>query len=153
MIPCEVRPGTLQDLNALCALEQAVFIPSDGMLTRRAFRHYLRSQHLLLVAQRDAEVLAYVLVRLYRKRARAYSLAVAPAAQGQGIARQLMQAALVQIQDLGYTLMTLEVRCTNLAAQALYQSLGFAVCERRKDYYAPQEDGLAMALHLDKPQQ
>ena len=43
--------------------------------------------------------------------------------------------------------MTLEVRVTNVGAQALYRKFGFAPAGVRKKYYEQTEDAIAMWVH------
>ncbi|KHD46252.1 ribosomal protein S18-alanine N-acetyltransferase [Streptococcus hongkongensis] len=60
--------------------------------------------------------------------------------QGQGIGAQLM----AELVDYDLPIF-LEVRASNLAAQALYKSCGFAALAIRKNYYHnPVEDALVM---------
>ena len=69
----------MRDLDALVALEQAVF--TTDILSRRSFRHFLASPHAsLIVAEESGKLAGYALV-LYPPRsklARLYSIAVAP---------------------------------------------------------------------------
>lgn len=63
------------------------------------------------------------------------TLAVAPEARRQGIARGLVAGFLAQAAARGAQAAFLEVAADNAAALALYQALGFVVAGRRKDYY------------------
>lgn len=68
------------------------------------------------------------------------NIAVKKAQQGQGMASALMDF----LADLDLPIF-LEVRQSNLAAQALYQKFGFKEVGRRKNYYTnPSEDALLM---------
>ena len=50
-------------------------------------------------------------------------------------------------QEGGARFLSLEVRLSNLPAQALYRGLGFVPAGLRKNYYdQPKEDGLIMTL-------
>ncbi len=57
--------------------------------------------------------------------ARILSIAVAPAAQGQGIGRLLLHEGLDYLRSQGATCVRLEVRPENTGAEQLYESLGF----------------------------
>lgn len=66
-----------------------------------------------------------------------------------GIGRALLEMALEEGRLRGATFCVLEVRASNVTAQALYQALGFRTTRRRRDYYrAPSEDALEMTKEL-----
>jgi ribosomal-protein-alanine N-acetyltransferase len=68
------------------------------------------------------------------------NIAVLPDYQGQGIAKALL-AKLDRFDGM----LMLEVRESNTAARNLYETLGFEVYHRRKDYYPnPREDAIMM---------
>jgi ribosomal-protein-alanine N-acetyltransferase len=73
------------------------------------------------------------------------TLAVHPTWRRQGLGELLLRAVLQHAMDQGAVLATLEVRQTNLRAQALYQKYGFDVVGRRRQYYRDNgEDALLM---------
>ena len=73
------------------------------------------------------------------------TIAVHPAFRRQGIARQLLQAAMDAAYAEGARIYHLEVRAGNEAAQKLYASFGFEVVGRRPKYYTDNgEDALLM---------
>lgn len=67
-----------------------------------------------------------------------YDLFVVPDARRRGVARRLMEAAVAEARAEGAAAMTLQTAKTNLAAQRLYESLGWS----RDDEF--QEYGLAI---------
>ena len=74
------------------------------------------------------------------------NLAVHPRRRGQGIARRLLTEALVRARALGTGAAWLEVRPSNSAARALYESLGFEEMGMRPRYYQDnQEDAIILA--------
>jgi ribosomal-protein-alanine N-acetyltransferase len=77
------------------------------------------------------------------------SVVVRPDLQRQGLARRLFTAFSAEARRLGSSLILLEVRPSNAAARAFYQSLGFTETARRPSYYAdPVEDAILMARTL-----
>jgi tRNA threonylcarbamoyl adenosine modification protein YeaZ/ribosomal-protein-alanine acetyltransferase len=73
------------------------------------------------------------------------NLAVVPAARRRGIARLLLEDVLDRARAAGDTRLTLEVRATNAAAQALYRAYGFRLAGLRRGYYRDNgEDALVM---------
>ncbi len=76
-------------------------------------------------------------------------VAVDPAFRRRGIARALMETVLDEAGKAGVETVFLEVRASNAPAIALYTSLGFTPCGKRKNYYtAPREDALLMLCPL-----
>jgi GNAT superfamily N-acetyltransferase len=63
-------------------------------------------------------------------------LFVAPVARRRGIGRALMQAARVHARDSGAVRIILETGQTNLAAQTLYQTLGYRCENDAVQFYA-----------------
>lgn len=75
------------------------------------------------------------------------TLATLPQYRRMGIARLLLSQALRSAYEEGARRAFLEVRRTNLAAQALYQQFGFEVTSVRRRYYSDTgEDALLMTL-------
>ena len=68
----------------------------------------------------------------------------------QGLGRHLLGASLTALEDVDAV--ALEVRSSNSAARALYQSLGFSETGARPNYYATpdgREDAILMTLTLN----
>ena len=68
----------------------------------------------------------------------------------QGLGRQLLWASLTALGDVGAV--ELEVRSSNVAARALYKSLGFSEAGLRPKYYATpdgREDAILMTRTLN----
>ncbi len=72
------------------------------------------------------------------------NIAVAPEAQGRGIASALMDALIGCFEDKDIIGITLEVRVGNEPAVALYEKYGFIEEGRRKAYYKSGEDAIIM---------
>jgi ribosomal-protein-alanine N-acetyltransferase len=73
------------------------------------------------------------------------SIAVDPAWQGRGLARQLLGENLAFCQAVGgLGWMTLEVKWDNAPALALYKSYGFTTVGKRKAYYRDGQDARIM---------
>lgn len=78
------------------------------------------------------------------------NVAVRPDCRRQGIAGKLLQVFLDFAQGNRLAFLTLEVRASNAAAIALYESLGFQEAGRRKNYYEhPREDAIIMTKGFD----
>lgn len=92
-----------------------------------------------LVALIDEKVVGYLGCHHIADEGYITNVAVSPAARRQGVARQLLHYAKEQWQHLSR--ITLEVRVSNTAAIALYESEGFSKDGIRPSFYRhPAED-------------
>jgi ribosomal-protein-alanine N-acetyltransferase len=74
-------------------------------------------------------------------------VAVEPALRRQGVARELLLAALAELVRGGRPDCFLEVRAGNTAALALYERLAFHTVALRRHYYPDGEDALICRRH------
>ncbi len=145
----EIRRAAFRDLTALLALEAS--FPGDR-LSRRGFRHLLRRANgdVWVAVDRDGLLgNAVVLYRRNAKSARLYSLVVAAAARGRGIARALLETAELAAAARRAQRLYLEVRCDNDAAIRLYQKLGYRLLGRLPRFYEDGQDALRFERRLD----
>lgn len=126
-----------QDTSALGQLEQRAF--SADRISARSWRRLVASASATVTLAQNAQGLVGVCVLLHSARssvARLYSLAVEPAARGQGVARLLLGAAMERARTTGASVLRLETRADNTAAQALFTRCGFSPLDRKPGYYA-----------------
>ena len=146
--PAKLRPGHRRDLDALVAIENAVF--TTDILSRRSFRHFLASQKSsLIVAEEGGKLAGYALV-LYPARAklaRLYSIAVAPHIASRGIGPLLLAEAEAAAARRRRRAMRLEVHEHNTRAIGRYEKSGYRLFGRHRRYY---DDG-GDALRFEKP--
>lgn len=138
-----MRPARPEDLDALVNLERASF--DSDRISRRSFRRFLEApRDRLLIAEHEGVLAGYVLVLMHKatRLARIYSIAVAPAARGQGLGEKLIREAEAVAAEAGRIVMRLEVRTDNLGAIELYRRLGYRQFGTFKDYYADHGDAL-----------
>jgi ribosomal protein S18 acetylase RimI-like enzyme len=147
----KLRRGRRTDLDALVALEQAIF--TTDRLSRRSFRHFLAAPHgALIVAELGGKAAGYALV-LYPPRselARLYSIAVAPHRVGRGVGALLLAAAERAARRRGRRTMRLEVHEHNSRAIALYEKAAYRRFGCHADYYADHADALRFAKALTR---
>ena len=144
-----IRRARRDDLPALLALE-ALF-PSDRM-SQRSLRHFVDAPNAeFLVVEADGKILGNLLLLTRRgsRKARIYSVIVAPAARGLGLAQQLVRAAEAAAERRGMTQLLLEVRTDNTAARGLYERLDYRRIEALPGYYDDGSDGLRLARRID----
>jgi ribosomal protein S18 acetylase RimI-like enzyme len=135
-----LRPARLEDLPALLRLEQAAF--RGDRLSPRSWRSLVaRPSAIVMVALcREGSLLGatVLLLRAGSAVARLYSIAVDAAARGRGVGRRLLERCIDDAHDRGCSVLRLETRADNRAAQALFRRLGFSELDRKPGYY---EDG------------
>jgi ribosomal-protein-alanine N-acetyltransferase len=102
---------------------------------------------LYLVIEDRGEVFGQIGVRHVLGELHITTIAVRPEYRRRGHARALIGAALAAFPDASHV--HLEVRPTNVAAIAFYESLGFRETGRRPRYYG-DEDAVLMTLNLDE---
>ncbi len=115
-----VRVGQMElaDVPAVLDIERASF---STPWPPEAFHQELRHNRLAryVVARQGGAVVGYAGVWLMVDEAHITTFAVHPDWRRQGIGRRLLLALLVVAEELGAARMTLEVRVSNVAAQAL----------------------------------
>jgi ribosomal protein S18 acetylase RimI-like enzyme len=130
-------------IDDLLALEEASF--EYDRISRRNLRHLLCSPSACCLGVfLDGELVGSMII-LFRRNtclARIYSLAVAAALRGRGIARRLMTRAEREARARGCNRLRLEVRMDNIPAIKLYERLGFEGIEIIPAYY--EDDTHAM---------
>jgi ribosomal-protein-alanine N-acetyltransferase len=146
-MPAEIRLARASDVDALAAIENAVF--EADRISRKSFRSMVDSASaiVLVAAAQDDAIAGYcaVLFRAGSRKARLYSIAVARGSGG--IGRALLAAADETAIARGCAKLRLEVREDNARAISLYEQSGYRRFGRKPDYYA---DGTA-ALLYEKP--
>lgn len=148
-----LQPMSIHDIPIIEELEKRCFsAPWSGDV----YRHELTSNRLgsYWVMRRTAEssegtppILAYGGYWLMGQEAHIVTIATHPDFRRQGLGRRLLQAMIDKAIEAGALEITLEVRASNYAAQALYKSMGFVVVGVRKHYYHDNgEDAILMTL-------
>lgn len=144
MNDCTLRRMTVDDVDAVTAIEQATFTPP---WSRDAFYQEMTSNAVAryLVAEKNGQVIGFAGAWLVLDESHITNIAVAEAERGNGYGRLLTEGLLQYLSNLGASYATLEVRVSNLRAQKLYTSLGFMPVGKRKRYYEDNgEDALLM---------
>ena len=136
---------TLEDIDAVHEIECASF---HTPWSKESFRHEIEGNQCAryVVARENGRVIAYAGVWFILDEGHITNIAVHPDKRGMGIGEQVTRAMIQLAADSGMVWMTLEVRRSNKAAQALYHKLGFIDVGYRKRYYENSEDALVMAL-------
>ncbi len=145
-----LRAATLDDLDALVALENACF--DMDRISRRSFRYLLTKGRTvtLLYETPQQGLLGYVMLFFHRgtSLARLYSIAVSHQARGTGVGKALVAAAEQSAIDHGCVSLRLEVRPDNQASLTLFDKLGYRQFGRHLDYYEDHMDALRFEKFL-----
>jgi len=138
-----LRPLRADDIPAVVAIERRVF--ADPW-TPEFFGSELELPRVhARVVELEGRIAGYLVAWLGPGEGHLGNLAVIPEARRHGIARLLIDDLLGRARALGVDSITLEVRVSNFAAQALYRGLGFRLAGLRRGYYRESgEDALIM---------
>ncbi len=140
-----IEPLRRKHLAALMPIEQASYpkpwslnvFHSELEMMRRGERTYF-------AAMQDKQLLGYAGQLYAGDDAHITNLAVSARAQRQGVATRLLAELAWSAIERGSEGLTLEVRVSNGAAQALYERFGFESAGVRKNYYENVEDAMVM---------
>src|SRR5712664_159890 len=151
-----VSPMNEHDLLEVVEIEQSSGLSRWGW---NAYHAELRSENrnLMWVArlpdgtsrEESESIAGYVVARLAAGELHINNLAVRENRRQQGIGRSLLTRVLAEANFAAAFVAFLEVRAGNAAARAFYESCGFRVVGRRRNYYPePREDALIMRLDM-----
>ncbi|MGN8197508.1 GNAT family N-acetyltransferase [Salinisphaera sp. RV14] len=148
-----IRRAEAPDLDALMALERACF--ACDAQSRRSMAHLIGRAHGDVRVMDEGGRIVAAAVLLYRRGtrvARLYSIAVAPAARGRGLAGRLIDDAEQCARAAGCARLSAEARWSNRASRALFAACGFSETQRLADYYGHDpgryEDGVRLVKRL-----
>jgi ribosomal-protein-alanine N-acetyltransferase len=144
--PLRVRIAAMraEDIPAAHEVERASFpVPWPAYALRQELETNRLARY--LVAQVDAEVIAYAGLWMMVDEAHITTFAVLPGWRRQGVGARLLLALLDLGNELGATVATLEVRLSNHDARRLYERFGFRPVGVRPHYYSDNgEDALIL---------
>ena len=140
-----VRPMDSHDIDQVLAIEQRSF---DHGWSRQQFLDEATQPGHAVVCEEDGLILGYLCLRWVADEAEVLDIAVLPEARRRGVARDLLSWGFQQAQQVGATIMHLEVRETSQPAIELYQQQGFQVVGRRPGYYPGGIAALLMTKHI-----
>ena len=139
-----LSPMRRRHLRAVLHIEAQVY-PRPWSLSLFMSELALRSSRLYTVARVDGVVVGYAGLMLSGEDAHVTTLAVDPQWHRRGVASRLLALMARAAVERGARHLTLEVRVSNRAAQALYRKFGFCPAGIRRNYYVEtREDALVM---------
>lgn len=133
----------LEDLEQVSTMEAACF---SMPWSKKSFEENLNRSDAVYVVARDGDkVLGYCGAYVILNEADINQVAVEPLHRKKGVGGKMLAALLEKLRKAGADAVTLEVRKSNEAAIALYESMGFVTEGIRKNFYEkPVEDALIM---------
>ncbi|GAA1734084.1 ribosomal protein S18-alanine N-acetyltransferase [Microcella frigidaquae] len=141
-----LRDATLDDLDAIMALEERLF-PGDAWSAPMMAAELAAPHTRYLVAEAEGAIVGYAGLSALpgSPQADIQTIGVAPACRRLGLGTALLTALLEEAERRGATEVLLEVRADNPGAQALYERHGFAAIAVRPRYYQPDDvDAIVM---------
>ena len=146
----QLVPMREDDLDAVLAIEQSAY---DFPWTHGNFLDSLRAGYAMQVLfTREQGLVGYFVALAGVDELHLLNLSVAPALQGQGHGRYMLDALRAQARDRRALQVWLEVRISNTRARALYERYGFRSVGLRRSYYPARgrqrEDAVVMSLQI-----
>jgi ribosomal-protein-alanine N-acetyltransferase len=140
---------SLSRLDDVLQIERAAY---PFPWTRGNFIDSLAARYPAEMLLADGQVVGYYVAMGGVDEMHLLNLTVAPAWQGRGLGRGMLDALVGSCRDRGARHLWLEVRESNARARAIYERYGFADVGRRRGYYpAPRgtrEDAVVMSLEV-----
>lgn len=140
-----------KDIEAVLEIERASF---GAPWTRALFEREmaLAFSRTFLACTQEAEgerIVGYAIVWFVSDELHLLNLAVAPTHRRRGVGEKLLERVVAEAVCQACQVITLEVRATGKAAQALYHKAGFVPVAVRKGYYSDNgEDAIVMVLEV-----
>jgi ribosomal-protein-alanine N-acetyltransferase len=146
-----IRNATHRDLPRIMEIERLAF-PTPWSL--RSFQRELTLpfSRLMLAVPADSEfepARGFLCRWLAADEYHILNIAVHPDFRRSGLGAELMRYAVAEAKEKRVTLITLEVRRSNLPARGLYRKFEFEEQRLRRHYYGPGEDAIVMELRLE----
>jgi ribosomal-protein-alanine N-acetyltransferase len=150
----EIRPMAAADIDAVMAiaasLDTAPHWPRAAYLT--ALDPTAIPKRIALVAEISAAVIGFAIASLIPPQAELETIAITQPLQRSEAGSALFHELVRELESRHVTEITLEVRASNLAAQAFYRSHSLHTIATRKGYYADTgEDAVILRALLPLP--
>lgn len=145
-----VKPLTEKQLKEVMVLNLRCFRAGENY-TKYTFSYLLSESNTLSyrIVTPDGKMVGFIFIMLNENGAgHITTIGVAPEHRRRGLALKLLNHAEQALQNRRISMMTLEVRAGNIAAQNLYQGLGYSIVQTLNAYYNNGEDGLLMVKSI-----
>ena len=143
------RVANAFDLAVFVSLDKELFPYSPWSASQYKEEFSSPTRHFVVAVDEAQNIIGYAGVFAPGSaEADVLTVGVIPSQRGKGIARQLMALITDWAKQQGSIAMMLEVKVDNTEAIGLYESLGYAKLNTRKDYFGTGLDALVMRLEL-----
>ena len=148
-IPVHVRWMVRRDFAQVLEIEEKCF---EFPWTEQEFRQCLQQPNCIgMVAEQEEQVVGFVIYETPKSRIFITNIAIDPAFQRHGIARQMIQKLVTKMIYQQRHRIVIEIRETNLPALVCFRSLGFRASTVLKNFYEEQsEDAYVLQYRLGK---
>lgn len=148
----QIRPLEPGDRTTVQDLHRAAFPPDLAFHDLVLHRLFVHEGAINLVAVLDGEIVGYAAaIHAATGRARLYTLHVAPAAQGQGVAKGLLTELERRLTARRAAFLELNVHVENEAALGLYEQAGYEVTREEPNGYPSLEPSTGLVLRKQLP--
>lgn len=146
-MPVTIRSAVPDDVIAILAIERRA--PSAAHWTHEQYDQRV-AEGMILVSQEAPGISGFVCVRVVAREWEIENIVVAEQERRRGVAGGLLKELLHRARNQAAAAISLEVRESNEPARRLYETRGFQVTGRRRQYYQnPLEDALLYELRLE----
>lgn len=146
--PATIRCATLADAPAMLSIEQSA---TSHPWTLKLFESCFGDRYFNFVLEQQTQICGFYIGEFVAGEASLFDICIAPAAQGKGFGRLLLEHFINQADEREAFECWLEVRESNVKAITLYQKAGFHQTGKRPNYYPTatgHEDAILMGLPL-----
>jgi ribosomal-protein-alanine N-acetyltransferase len=150
-LPYDLRPLTISQLDECWRLDQRCFIDGEAY-SRETFEYLLTApESVSYRAVTAGGIMVGFVIGLIEPDHTGHvtTVGVAPEHRRRSLAKRLMNQVEEGFRRRDVRLVRLEVRAVNVAAQKLYQNLGYTITQKLPKYYSNGGDGLLMVKSLD----
>lgn len=135
-----------EHLSAIAELEKATFFEP---WSENALQFFLSKENFCVALFVDSNLASYCTLTTVLDEAQIVNVATDGSYKRMGCAKETLERVFEECKKRSIVLISLEVRESNVPAIALYNSLGFSVAGKRKNFYTnPRENALVMIKNL-----
>lgn len=143
-----IVPLSMENIDSVIEIEKSSY---KSPWTREQFMSELDNPEVayMFVMKFNETVIGYAGFWISFEYATITKVTIHPLLRGKGLSKILLKDLIDRCFALGAEMISLEVRLSNIIAQGLYSSMGFAKEGMRKKYYSDGEDAVVMILNKD----